>query len=111
MDFINLEMLTPRTWLMLFICIGVGYFAIKWTANLLMGLLIGVAAIGAVGWYTGLITKDHVRTATAELREKAGDALNGASDKAKAIGEKAHSTSAGGASEVNDAYKKTIDKR
>lgn len=111
MDFLNMDVLNARTLLMLFIAAGVGYFAIKWTANLLMGLLIGAAAIGAVGWHTGLITKDRVRTATADLREKAGDAFNDASDKAKAIGEKSHATSAGGASQVNDAYKKNIDKR
>jgi len=104
-------MLNTRTMLMLFIAVGVGYFAIKWTANLLMGLLIGAAAVGAVGWHTGLITKDRVRAATADLREKAGESFNEASDKAKAVGEKRNSTSAGGASQVNDAYKKNIDNR
>lgn len=109
MEYINADALTTRTLLMLFIAVGCGYFAIKWTRNLLIGLVLGLAAIGGTAYYTGVVSPEQFRAATQAVKDKAADSLSGASDKAKEIGEKGHTTSAGGASETNEAYKSNLE--
>lgn len=109
MEYLNLDALNLKSGLMFFIAIGAAYFFFKATKHLLVGLFFLVAAVGAAGYLSGVITPEKVKAATDLVKEKAAGTLEGASDKAKAIGEKGYSTSAGSASETNEAFKKNLE--
>lgn len=109
MQYLNMDALNTRAILMFFIAVGCGYFVLKATKHLLFGLLFTIAALVGVGFMTDVLTMDKVRAATEMVKEKANSSFEGASDTAKKIGEMGHTTSAGGASETNEAYKKNID--
>lgn len=109
MEYLNTDALNLRSALMFFIALGAAYFMFKATKHLLFGLLFLVAAIGGAGYLSGVVTPEKVREAAGAVKEKAAGSLESASDKAKKIGEQGYSTSAGGASEVNEAYKQNLD--
>ncbi len=109
MEFLNTDALNLKSALMFFIALGAAYFMFKATKHLLVGLLCLIAAIGGAGYLSGVITPDRVRQAADAVKDKAAGSLESASDKAKKIGEQGYSTSAGGASEVNDAYKQNLE--
>lgn len=109
MEFLNTDALNLRSALMFFIALGAAYFMFKATKHFLVGLVCLVAAIGGAGYLSGVITPDRVKQAASAVKDKASGSLESASEKAKKIGEQGYSTSAGGASEVNDAYKQNLD--
>lgn len=109
MEFLNLDALNLKSGLMFFIALGAAYFFFKATKHLLVGLMFLVAAVGAAGYLSGVITPDKVKAATEMVKEKAAGSLEGASEKAKAIGEKGYSTSAGSASQTNEAFKEHLE--
>jgi len=111
MEYLNLDALNARAALMFFIAVGCGYFVLKATKHLLFGLVFTLGAVAGVGFLTDVLTMDKVRAATAAVKDKAGARYDAANDKAKRIGEMGHSTSAGSASETNEAYKKHLDKK
>ncbi|MBM4342783.1 MAG: hypothetical protein FJ100_05350 [Deltaproteobacteria bacterium] len=108
-EYLNLEALNGRAILMFFIAIGAGYFVIKATKHLLFGLVFLVGAVFGVGLLTDVVTMDKVKAAKNAVMNKANESFEGASEKAKTIGEMGHSTSAGTGSETNEHYKKNID--
>lgn len=109
MEYLNLDALNLKSGLMFFIALGAAYFFFKATKHLLVGTFFLVAAIGAAGYLSGVITPDKVKAASEMVKSKASGTLEEASEKAKAIGEKGYSTSAGSASETNEAYKKNLE--
>ena len=109
MDFLNADAFNLRSALMFFVALGAAYFIYKATKHFLVGLLCLVAALGGAGYLSGVITPDRVRQAASAVKDKASGSLESANDKAKKIGEQGYSTSAGGASEVNEAYKQNLD--
>ena len=110
-DYINMDALNGRSIVMFFIAIGCGYFVFKATKHLLFGLFFLIAAVAGVGFMTNVLTLEKVKAAKDMVMDKANESLEGASQKAKKIGEMGHSTSAGSGSETNEHYKKIIENK
>lgn len=101
--------MTPRAWMAMGIVVILSYFLYDRTKKTIMTLVFLLGATTGVGLWTGFLSGGQVMNMTGGVGDSVKRWADEKSAKAKGLGAKFYSTSAGGASEDNKHYKDNID--
>lgn len=105
MEYLDLSMLGSRAIMLLGMVLLLSIYLQRHAGRRWFPPIFFLAASLGAAYHTGVLRQSAVDAVTGVFTDK----FDAAGTRARAIGEQAHSTSAGGASEGNEAYNKRMD--
>lgn len=109
MEHIHFDQFNARSIIFLVLALAAGIFMFKATKHLLFGLMFTVLGLGIVVWVFDIVSVEDAKAMAAKVKQDAKEGFDAAGMRAKMIGEQGHTTSAGSASQTNEAYKEHIE--
>lgn len=105
MDYFDVDAISPRVigaWVLI---LALGWYTLDQTKRWFFATVLTLGLLFAVARFSGVIDDHHID----KMNDAAGGKIDGATHRARLIGNKRHGTSAGGAGGTNKAYRKHIE--